>query len=478
MLQLIKKIPSGLGVLGVGMVVLALALLSIAIEPMQLLVMLFGLLATIVVLKYPFSGLFLLVLLVQLSAIVERFAPSGLAMEGLVVLTIAGVVINLPGLPRKIRWGESSVAFRMACLFIITAGVSALFSDYPSNAIQGLVKLISLLVVFFLILVLVQTPQRVKALLFAIILSTFISTGIANIGHLTGYIPLGLDTVSVSSQQAGASNISSTTSANMMLVGTVVAMLFALRSVKWRLFYVLVAVTGVSGIIFTFTRSALMLLVLGCGWMAIIFRKARHFPAVMILVTLLGISMLPLIPQHLWDRFESIGDPSADWTLGRRLGYHKVGFDLVAKNPLLGVGPGNFGKHYVDYDYRWIDGRQLESRALHNMYLSVAAETGLPGFVFFSAMIVIALVGLNKARKSARDPELRMLAEAIQIGYVLFLIAAGALPAATNKYTWILTSLAVAVSLIAQQSEKQHVSCPVTSKVDPEDASYEPGQPR
>jgi O-antigen ligase len=454
MLQLIKKIPSGLGVLGVGMVVLALALLSIAIEPMQLLVMLFGLLATIVVLKYPFSGLFLLVLLVQLSAIVERFAPSGLAMEGLVVLTIAGVVINLPGLPRKIRWGESSVAFRMACLFIITAGVSALFSDYPSNAI------------------------RVKALLFAIMLSTFISTGIANIGHLTGYIPLGLDTVSVSSQQAGASNISSTTSANMMLVGTVVAMLFALRSVKWRLFYVLVAVTGVSGIIFTFTRSALMLLVLGCGWMAIIFRKARHFPAVMILVTLLGISMLPLIPQHLWDRFESIGDPSADWTLGRRLGYHKVGFDLVAKNPLLGVGPGNFGKHYVDYDYRWIDGRQLESRALHNMYLSVAAETGLPGFVFFSAMIVIALVGLNKARKSARDPELRMLAEATQIGYVLFLIAAGALPAATNKYTWILTSLAVAVSLIAQQSEKQHVSCPVTSKVDPEDASYEPGQPR
>jgi len=464
--------------LGVGIIVLALALLSLEIEPVQLLVILAGLLGMIVILKYPFFGLFLLVFLVQLSAIVERFVPSGLAMEGLVVLTIAGVIANLPGLPRNIRWGKSSAAFRMACLFITTAGISALFSDYPSNAILGLVKLISLLVLFSLVLILVQTPQRVKALLFAIMLSTFISAGIATIGHLTGYIPLGLDTVSVSNHQAGASNISSTTSANMMLIGTVVAALLALRSVKWRLFYCLVAVTGVSGIIFTFARSAAVLLVLGGGWIAIKFRKARHFPAVIILFILMGVSLLPLLPQHLWNRFESIGDPGADWTLGRRLGYHEVGFDLVAKNPLLGVGPGNFGKHYVGYDYRWVDGRQLESRALHNLYLSVAAETGLPGFAFFSAMIVISLVGLNRTRKYARDPELRMLAEAIQIGYVLFLIAAVALPAVTYKYTWILTSLAVAVALIAQQSEKQHVSCPVTSKVDPEGASYEPGQPR
>ena len=464
--------------LGVGIMVLALALLSIEVEPIKLLVMLSGLLGIIVILRYPFSGLFLLVFLVQLSAIVERFVPSGFAMEGLVVLTIAGVIINLPGLPREIRWGKSSVAFRMACLFIMTAGVSAIFSDYPSNAILGLVKIISLLVVFFLVLILVQTPQRVKALLFAIMLSTFISTGIASIGHLTGYIPLGLDTVSVSSHQAGASNISSTTSANMMLIGTVIAALLALRATKWRLFYALVAVTGVSGIIFTFARSALMLLLLGFGWIAVKFRKARHFPAVIILFTLLGISMLPLLPQHLWDRFDDIGDPGADWTLGRRIGYHMIGFDLVMKNPLLGVGPGNFGKHYIDYDYRWTPGRQLESRALHNMYLSVAAETGLPGFAFFSAMIVISLVGLHRTRKSAQDPELRMLAEAIQLGYVLFLIAAGALPAVTYKYTWILTSLAVAVSLIAQQPAKQHASHPVTSKLDPEDALDEPGQPR
>jgi O-antigen ligase len=478
MLQHTKKTPSLFGMLGIGIIVLALALLSIELEPVQLLVILVGLLGTIVVLKYPFSGLFLLVFLVQLSAIVERIVPSGLAMEGLVVLTIAGVIINLPGLPRKIRWGKSSAAFRMACLFILTAGVSAMFSDYPSNAMLGLVKLIGMLVVFFLVLILVQTPQRVKALLFAIMLSTFISTGIANIGHLTGYIPLGLDTVSVSSHQAGASNISSTTSANMMLVGTVIAALLALRSTKWRLFYVLVAVTGVSGIIFTFTRSALMLLVLGCAWIAIKFRKARHFPAVIILFALLSISMLPLLPQHLWDRFESIGDPGADWTLGRRLGYHKVGFDLLAQNPLLGVGPGNFGQHYIGYDYRWIEGRQLESRALHNMYLSVAAETGLLGFSFFSAMIVISLIGLNRTRKSAHDPELRMLAEAIQFGYVLFLIAAGSLPAVTNKYTWILISLSVAVSLIAQQPARQHASYPVKSEVDPENALHEPGQPR
>jgi O-antigen ligase len=335
-----------------------------------------------------------------------------------------------------------------------------------------------MLVVFFLVLVLVRTPQRVKALLIAIMLSTFISAGIANIGHLTGHLPFGLETVSVSSHQAGASNISPTTSANMMLVGTVIAALLALRAQKWRLIFALVAVTGVSGIIFTFTRSAAMLLVLGCGWVAIKFRKARHFPSVLILCILLGISMLPLFPQHLWDRFESIGNPSADWTLGRRLGYHLIGLDLLAQNPLLGVGPNNFRQHYIDYDYRWVEGRQLESRALHNMYLSVAAETGLLGLSFFLAMIVISLIGLSRTRKNAHDPELRMLAEAIQFGYVLFLIAAGSLPAVTNKYIWVLTGLAAAVSLIAQQPARQHASYPVKSKVNPEDAPYEPGQAR
>jgi hypothetical protein len=114
MLQRTKYTPTVFWMLGMGILVIALALLSIEVEPKQLLAVLAGLLGIIVVLKYPFSGLFLLVLLVQLSAIVERFAPSGLAMEGLVVLTIAGVIANSPALPRKIRWGGSSAAFRMA----------------------------------------------------------------------------------------------------------------------------------------------------------------------------------------------------------------------------------------------------------------------------------------------------------------------------------------------------------------------------
>ena len=451
-----------LGIFGIGTTVIVLAQIAVQTTPEQPLVILAGLLGAFAILRYPFAGLFLSIMLVQLSALVDRFAGNEWALEGLVLLTFAGTILQIHTIPGKLQPLFRSKVFQMGALFLFVAGISALFADYPEEAAPSLFMLTSLLALMCLILIHARTPELARYLLLAVIISTFISASFAVIGHIFGHVPFGLDTSGVRGQ-SGTSTAGTTTSSIMMLIGTASAAMLALLSPKWRLFFSISAVTGCSGIIFTFSRTASALVAFACGWLAIKFRKARHFPAVLIIGVMLGISMLPMVPDRLWDRFASIGNPGTDWTLGRRLGYHMIGVELLMDNPLLGVGPGNFNPHYKEFEFRWVEGRALMTRALHNMYLSVATETGLLGLAFFLFMIVAALAGLNHARKHAPDPELRQLAEAIQLGYVLWLIAAITQPASTNKYTWILTGLAGAVALIAHQCADPRVQATASS---------------
>jgi len=443
------------GRIGIGAIVFTLAIISVDLPPTHFLALLCGIGLVSAILLYPFSGLFLAVLSIQLSGVYTQLFPSvaDLAIEGILTVTILGVILNAPKLPRNQRWFPYSPVFILAVLFLLVSFLSAQFSDYPEFAETGLKKLIALIVLLYLILLLAQTKWRIKALLFAIMLSTLISASLGIVSHFSGHSMLEINASASEMRQAGGANLSPTTSANMMLVGTVVGLLLAFRSRKWRLFGMVVALSGSTGILFSFARSASLLLFASFGWLAVKFRHHRRLPAGIAIVAALGIGIFPLIPDYLWNRFENF-DADTDYTVGRRLGYHVIGFDIIEKNPLLGVGPGAFPIKYLDYEYRWVEGRGLEARAPHNLYLQVAAETGLTGLAFFLAMIVTALIGLNHVNKQSKDAELQLLAELITFSYVIFLVAAATLPAITNKYTWTLTALAAAVALLERRAHE------------------------
>ena len=441
------------GYLGIGVIVLALAIISVDLPFTQFLALLCGVGFASLILLHPFTGLFLAVLSIQLSGVYVRLIPSmaDLAIEGILTLTIIGVILNAPTLPRNQRWFTYSPVFILALLFLLVSFLSAQFSNFPETAEMGLKKIIALIVLFYLILLLVRTKWRIKALLFAIMLSTLISASLGIASHFTGQSVLEVNASTSEMRQAGGANLSPTTSANMMLVGTVVGLLLAFRSAKWRLFGLLIALSGSTGILYSFARSASLLLFASFGWLAVKFRKNRYFPAGIAVVAALGIGLFQLIPDYLWNRFGNI-DPSTDYTVGRRLGYHVIGLDMIEKDPVLGVGPGAFADEYLDYEYRWELGRGQEARAPHNLYLEVAAETGLTGLAFFLAMIVTALIGVNRVYRHSEDVELKFIAELINFSYVIFLIAAATLPALTYKYTWTLTALAATVTVVERRA--------------------------
>jgi len=440
--------------LGLGLVAIALAVIAPSLDAKENVALVLGLVGCSVILAHPFVGLFVLVFLIQLGGLVNSVAGNAgeFVLEGLAAVTFAGVVLQAPRRPRSYRWGTNPVTFRIAVLFVCSALLSAMFAEFSDEARIGVLRLTSLLLLFYLVIVMAHTKERVTWLVLAILASTALSGAGAALGYL-GIADLG-GTAQAGGRQMGASSSVATTAGNMFLPGTLMAGLLALRIPRWRAVGAATFLMGAGGIVFSMARSALLVFVFALGWLGIKMRHSRHLPSIAVLVIIGAVAVVPFLPEKVWERFDELQNPSADWTLGRRWGYHVIGLDLLSKNPVVGVGPSNYGQHYVDYEYRWVEGRLLETRSLHNTYLSIAVEFGLVGFTIFAALILSVMRGLQRVRKHSRDPTLVHLAEVIQYGLAALLIAIVTIPAIGSKLLWTLFALATAVYSLAEQQAK------------------------
>jgi putative inorganic carbon (HCO3(-)) transporter len=62
---------------------------------------------------------------------------------------------------------------------------------------------------------------------------------------------------------------------------------------------------------------------------------------------------------------------------------------VAVHHPVVGVGVGGFRHAYAQLLH--LRGKEPKAAASHTTPVTVAAETGLPGFVFFAWLVVVAL---------------------------------------------------------------------------------------
>ncbi len=132
---------------------------------------------------------------------------------------------------------------------------------------------------------------------------------------------------------------------------------------------------------------------------------------------------------------------------------------MVVDSPVLGVGPGQYRHHYQDYakivagsfDAR-IDRGEREP---HNLYLGMAAERGVLGFVLFMGIFYVTLRDLYRARKRtlAERPELAHLATAFILALVAYLVTGIAMHLAFERFVWLLLALAGVTAHLALHGE-------------------------
>ena len=115
-------------------------------------------------------------------------------------------------------------------------------------------------------------------------------------------------------------------------------------------------------------------------------RRLRNF----IVVIILAMPPILLFPSSPVRRLIHPTYGDLNGVENRRIAW-KAGLRMVERHPLIGIGLGEF-KPQMDY---YADPGVNFSSIAHNSYLEVAAETGLPNFLVFVAMLFFTYRSLS-----------------------------------------------------------------------------------
>jgi putative inorganic carbon (HCO3(-)) transporter len=136
---------------------------------------------------------------------------------------------------------------------------------------------------------------------------------------------------------------------------------------------------------------------------------------------------------------------------------------MFLDRPLTGVGAGNYALHYRPYteetgsvvlEYEDFDAPHYP----HNLYLELAAETGLPGLMVFAAVLVTCFLYLARARlrfRWASDRSSASLATGLQLALIGYLVSSLFLHGHFPRYLWLLFGFCAALYRVAPASAEQ-----------------------
>ena len=260
--------------------------------------------------------------------------------------------------------------------------------------------------------------------------------------------------------------------AQILLVAWPFAILLAYRSKTSIVRGIAMATSGLigAGIGLTYSRGAfftIALLLLGI----VIWRGMRAIKLVagLVVAALLVVAVAP----NYFARMGTILDTTAlvdddagaetDAAMRGRATEVLSAMWVFADHPWIGVGPGQYAPYYSQkYQQRSdIKFRQLsEPREAHNLFVSVAAETGVLGLLIFLAIFATLFVRLKRARRYwiDRDHGLADLALACQFSLLGYLGTGIFLHVAYERYQTLLVAVAAAALQVMHLEMKRRHS--------------------
>ncbi|MEZ5911947.1 MAG: O-antigen ligase family protein [Paracoccaceae bacterium] len=413
------------------------------------------------VLLAPMAGMALLVGFAQMDALAS-LASQALPLSFyklLTLATLAGFGLASFSVPRRMRLGARTAEARFVVLYVLAMALSFLMSEFKGASLEYLVGIYSAILLFFLILFLIDRPERLELLVWALVGSGLVAASFVLAETFLGIRLVATSEAAVTAQfegqnrSAGASNFNPTTAAHMLAATTVLAGVLFVRSPRLRWLSGLTLLLGLPAVVLTFARSAAIAMALTVLVFAILNRRHRAFPFVLMTLVLAIAAAIPFVPPLFWERMATLTDFGLDRTLLRRVSYNVIGLHLWIEHPILGIGPGNYPFHYTMPEFRWMPGRELPPRQLHNTYMEVATETGIIGVSLFLAAV---LSSLRRAVIAARCAVagISPMAEALAYGFATFLAASVFMPNEDTKFMWIFAGLCVVAGQIADRQAR------------------------
>lgn len=248
----------------------------------------------------------------------------------------------------------------------------------------------------------------------------------------------------------------------LMLVPIPLVMAIQHPRLRMRLVGAAAATACVSGVALTASRGAavaaalllmtmLVLRVIGVGFMVV--------AAVGVLIV--GVT-LPNYMSRLVSATAVLEGPgaaqAADGAVQGRLASNLGSLEVFLDHSITGVGPGNYPR-YHKAAVEDLGLRVVPHREPHNLYLGLAAETGIVGLTAFLAVVVVTLRGLWLVHTKHPPGSLHgMLATGFLLGLLAYLYAGVFLHLSYARYFWMLLALGGAIPLVDQEATQDRLA--------------------
>lgn len=202
-----------------------------------------------------------------------------------------------------------------------------------------------------------------------------------------------------------------------------VALLFVPLRVRYKILLLTVFLLGICTEFLTFSRGGWISATLGIGitlaWC--LARKMKHgFTATFLVVTAFFalIVMLTALVEPIQRRLfeEDYGAARA------RKPLMVVAFNVISHHPWMGVGLGNYAAASVGYDNSRDGITKKFPHPVHNAFLLIAAELGLPALALFLVIIAIVLSHLSRLGRAHDQPIIAAMAIGLFAGLIGLLV--------------------------------------------------------
>lgn len=397
-------------------------------------------------------------------------AGTGKAMVALAALFL---------LAHALRFGKVFILDRLSLTALLTycvlAGLSVFWAYEPYMALEQIDALYRNAIIASLVLIAVGRLGVLHGVARSLFLSLALLAAIAvfqvatgrydiDFGGLGGagvhHIAGALDSIRVHGPYVDANSFG-----RILLIGIPFAVHEAVRgrSGWWRLAGAASATLLMLGVVFTYSRGAMLgvaVMTLALAWC-----YRRHWRLQLALAVPLIVAASLLLPQSYFDRAAAIstvfvGGQStrvADQSILNRIDENALAIEMFTDNVWGGVGPGGYAELFQKYSLDHNKRPRFEDRKAHSLYLELAAEGGLLALLAFFGFLAVLGYNVVTAWQPGARPAGGQTGLAMAVGFALigYLSASIVLHADFSRPFWLLCGMALALPVCARHAKNQ-----------------------
>ncbi|XAL99529.1 O-antigen ligase family protein [Phycisphaeraceae bacterium D3-23] len=382
-------------------------------------------------------------------------------------IAIGAFVIHLPTI---INTARTNKVLGLLLVYAVLITLSVLTAFNPKVAqfwLEEYAKVIAIAVIASLV---IQQLWQVRAMAIMIVLS--IGYIALEINHL--YFTQGgrLDIL-----HDGYGGLDNNGAGTLLALGIPFAYFLTVsRAGRWvgprRAIGVVLGLMMLHAVMMTYSRGAMLAAAVGVGWILFHHRPRKQAAAAgLAMVLVVGVMAGP----EIRDRFTSTAQFQTDASAQSRFESWGAAWRMAWDNPVLGKGIRNSNAYSENF------GADMAGRTIHNQYLQLAADSGIPAALIYITMLLLGVWGVHLARRKllrfhgdkeddldyeqhARLDEAAALTLALQAALLMFMFSAMFLSVELVELPWLLivlagvTPMAVHFFLDAFDDEVQPVS--------------------